>query len=107
MESSSLVITPKDVLDSLMNDGMIGTLRLNIINQLKSDEDLKKGIPNTPYDYKNDRADRVRFSTHQEQKKTKRELFDALRQELETPMLEKASKSIWELILDGLDLIGV
>ncbi|KAF8088682.1 hypothetical protein N665_0532s0043 [Sinapis alba] len=38
------------------------------------------------------------------EKQTKRELFDALRQELEGPVLEKASKSVWELILekDGL-----
>uniref|UniRef100_A0A0A9CH70 Uncharacterized protein n=1 Tax=Arundo donax TaxID=35708 RepID=A0A0A9CH70_ARUDO len=35
------------------------------------------------------------------EKKTKRELFDALRQELETPVLEKASKAVWELILDN------
>ncbi|KAK2990254.1 hypothetical protein RJ640_014706 [Escallonia rubra] len=35
------------------------------------------------------------------EKQTKRELFDALRQELETPVLEKASKSVWELILDS------
>ncbi|KAF6143348.1 hypothetical protein GIB67_001292 [Kingdonia uniflora] len=34
------------------------------------------------------------------EKLTKRELFDALRQELETPALEEASKSVWELILD-------
>ncbi|KAL0006284.1 hypothetical protein SO802_013845 [Lithocarpus litseifolius] len=35
------------------------------------------------------------------EKQTKRELFDALRQELEAPVLEKASKSIWDLILDS------
>lgn len=35
------------------------------------------------------------------EKQTKRELFDALRQELETQVLEKASKSVWELILDN------
>ncbi|XP_024032356.1 uncharacterized protein LOC112094878, partial [Morus notabilis] len=35
------------------------------------------------------------------EKQTKRELFDALRQELETPVLEKASKSVWDLILDS------
>ncbi|KAK7823478.1 hypothetical protein CFP56_035443 [Quercus suber] len=29
------------------------------------------------------------------EKQTKRELFDALRQELEAPVLEKASKSVW------------
>lgn len=34
------------------------------------------------------------------EKQTKRELFDALRQELEAPVLEKASKSVWDLILD-------
>jgi hypothetical protein len=38
------------------------------------------------------------------EKQTKRELFDALRQELEGPVLEKASKSVWDLIIekDGL-----
>lgn len=35
------------------------------------------------------------------EKQTKRELFDALRQELEAQVLEKASKSVWELILDS------
>uniref|UniRef100_A0A2P2JXN5 Uncharacterized protein n=1 Tax=Rhizophora mucronata TaxID=61149 RepID=A0A2P2JXN5_RHIMU len=35
------------------------------------------------------------------EKQTKRELFDALRQELETPVLDKASRSVWELILDN------
>lgn len=35
------------------------------------------------------------------EKQTKRELFDALRQELEAQVLEKASKSVWELILDN------
>lgn len=35
------------------------------------------------------------------EKQTKRELFDALRQELESSVLEKASKAVWELILDS------
>jgi len=39
------------------------------------------------------------------EKQTKRELFDALRRELETPVLEKASKSVWELII-GSDGVG-
>ena len=34
--SSSSVITPEDVLESLMNDGTIDALRLEIINQLKA-----------------------------------------------------------------------
>jgi hypothetical protein len=34
--SSSSVITPEDVLESLMNDGTIDSLRLKIINQLKA-----------------------------------------------------------------------
>lgn len=33
---SSSVITPEDVLESLMNDGTIDSLRLKIINQLKA-----------------------------------------------------------------------
>ena len=35
MEPSS-IITPEDVLESLMNDGTIDALRLKIINQLKA-----------------------------------------------------------------------
>ncbi|KAF6156942.1 hypothetical protein GIB67_039703 [Kingdonia uniflora] len=38
------------------------------------------------------------------EKQTKRELFDSLRQELEYPVLEKASKSAWDLILDSDEL---
>lgn len=34
--SSSSIITPEDVLESLMNDGTIDALRLKIINQLKA-----------------------------------------------------------------------
>ncbi|MBA0860171.1 hypothetical protein Goshw_014737, partial [Gossypium schwendimanii] len=41
------------------------------------------------------------LNTSGAEKQTKRELFDALRQELETPVLEMASKSVWELILDS------
>ncbi|MQL86255.1 hypothetical protein Taro_018785 [Colocasia esculenta] len=39
------------------------------------------------------------------EKQTKRELFDALRQELESSVLEKASKAVWDLILDN-DSLG-
>lgn len=92
--SSSPVITPEDVLESLMNDGTIDALRLKIINQLKANEELK----NTT----------IRMAEQSKvlnmpgaEKQTKRELFDALRQELEGPVLEKASKSVWELMLDN------
>lgn len=95
MESStSAVITPEDVLESLMNDGTIDTLRLKIINQLKANEDLKSTT------IKMVEQSKV-LNTPGAEKQTKRELFDALRQELETPVLEKASKSVWELILDS------
>ncbi|KAI3774446.1 hypothetical protein L1987_49002 [Smallanthus sonchifolius] len=94
MESSSSVITPEDVLESLMNDGTIDTLRLKIINQLKANEGLKSTT------IKMVEQSKV-LNTPGAEKQTKRELFDALRQELETPVLEKASKSVWELILDG------
>ncbi|XVE63120.1 hypothetical protein DITRI_Ditri06bG0174400 [Diplodiscus trichospermus] len=93
MESSS-VITPEDVLESLMNDGTIDALRLKIINQLKANEELK----NTAI--KMAEQSKV-LNTPGAEKQTKRELFDALRQELEAPVLERASKSVWELILDG------
>lgn len=94
MESSSSVITPEDVLESLMNDGTIDTMRLKIINQLKANEELKSTT------IKMVEQSKV-LNTPGAEKQTKRELFDALRQELETPVLEKASKSVWELILDN------
>ncbi|CAH1429826.1 unnamed protein product [Lactuca virosa] len=94
METSSSIITPEDVLESLMNDGTIDTMRLKIINQLKANEELKSTT------IKMVEQSKV-LNTPGAEKQTKRELFDALRQELETPVLEKASKSVWELILDN------
>ncbi|KAL6142535.1 hypothetical protein ACLB2K_060815 [Fragaria x ananassa] len=91
---SSSVITPEDVLESLMNDGTIDSLRLKIINQLKANEELKSTT------IKMAEQSRV-LNTPGAEKQTKRELFDALRQELEAQVLEKASKSVWELILDN------
>uniref|UniRef100_A0A5B7BIP1 Uncharacterized protein n=1 Tax=Davidia involucrata TaxID=16924 RepID=A0A5B7BIP1_DAVIN len=93
MESSS-VITPEDVLKSLMNDGTFDAIRLKIVSQLKANEELK----NTTI--KMVEQSKV-LNTPGAEKQTKRELFDALRQELETSVLEKASKSVWELILDN------
>ncbi|CBI39589.3 hypothetical protein AAG906_006355 [Vitis piasezkii] len=90
----SPVITPEDVLESLMNDGTIDAIRLKIINQLKANEELKNST------IKMAEQSKV-LNTPGAEKQTKRELFDALRQELETPALEKASKSVWELILDN------
>ncbi|GAV77799.1 hypothetical protein CFOL_v3_21269 [Cephalotus follicularis] len=92
--SSSSVITPEDVLESLMNDGTIDSLRLKIINQLKANEELKSTT------IKMAEQSKV-LNTQGAEKQTKRELFDALRQELEAPVLEKASKSVWELIMDN------
>jgi hypothetical protein len=40
MDSSSSVINPEDVLESLMNDGTIDALRLKIINQLKGNVNI-------------------------------------------------------------------
>ncbi|CAH8330376.1 unnamed protein product [Eruca vesicaria subsp. sativa] len=92
--SSSSVITPEDVLESLMNDGTIDALRLKIINQLKANEELKSTTIKMAEESKV-------LNTPGAEKQTKRELFDALRQELEGPVLEKASKSVWELILEN------
>ncbi|KAA3472603.1 antigenic heat-stable protein [Gossypium australe] len=95
---SSSVITPEDVLESLMNDGTIDALRLKIINQLKANVSLSEELKNTTI--KMAEQSKV-LNTSGAEKQTKRELFDALRQELETPVLEMASKSVWELILDS------
>lgn len=92
--SSTSIITPEDVLESLMNDGTIDALRLKIINQLKANEELKNTAIRMAEQSKV-------LNTPGAEKQTKRELFDALRQELEAPVLEKASRSVWELILDS------
>uniref|UniRef100_A0A7N0UHZ4 Uncharacterized protein n=1 Tax=Kalanchoe fedtschenkoi TaxID=63787 RepID=A0A7N0UHZ4_KALFE len=90
----STVVTPEDVLETLMNDGTIDAIRLKIINQLKANEELKK---NTITMVEQSKI----LNTPGAEKQTKRELFDALRRELEAPVLEKASKAVWELILDS------
>ncbi|KAJ6853993.1 uncharacterized protein M6B38_100505 [Iris pallida] len=91
---ASSVVTPEDVLESLMNDGTIDSIRLKIINQLKANEVLKN---NTITMVEQSKV----LNTPGAEKLTKRELFDSLRRELETPALEKASKAVWELILDN------
>ncbi|KMZ63166.1 hypothetical protein ZOSMA_41G00080 [Zostera marina] len=98
MSLSSSLVTPEDVLETLMNDGTIDAIRLNIINQLKANEELKN---NTITMVEQSKV----LNTPGAEKQTKRELFDALRRELETPVLEKASKSVWELIV-GSDGVG-
>ncbi|KAG6491567.1 uncharacterized protein LOC122000669 [Zingiber officinale] len=93
----SRIITPEDVLESLMDDGTIDAIRLKIINQLKANEELKN---NTITMVEQSKV----LNSHGAEKQTKRELFDALRRELETQVLEKASRAVWELILDESDL---
>lgn len=90
-------VTPQDVLSSLMNDGTFDALRSKIINQLKTNEELRK---NTISMVEQSKV----LNTPGAENKSRRELFDALRRELETPVLDKASKSVWDLILakDGL-----
>ncbi|OAY69133.1 hypothetical protein ACMD2_02421 [Ananas comosus] len=90
----SRVVTPEEVLESLMNDGTIDAIRMKIIAQLKANEDMKK---NTMMMVEQSKV----LNTPGAEKKTKRELFDELRRELETSVLEKASKAVWELILDS------
>ncbi|KAG6431393.1 hypothetical protein SASPL_109472 [Salvia splendens] len=117
---ASPVITPEDVLETLMNDGTIDAIRLKIINQLKANEELKSNT------IKMVEQSKV-LNTAGAEKQTKRELFDSLRQELDfalsvdfqlalsrfsmmlyydkayanwAPVLEKASRSVWDLILD-------
>ncbi|CAL9097476.1 unnamed protein product [Musa acuminata var. zebrina] len=90
----SHMVKPEDVLESLMNDGTIDAIRLKIINQLKANEELKN---NTITMVEQSKV----LNTPGAEKQTKRELFDALRRELETPVLEKASRAVWELIVDN------
>jgi hypothetical protein len=80
-----------------MNDGTFDALRSKIINQLKTNEELRK---NTISMVEQSKV----LNTPGAENKSRRELFDALRRELETPVLDKASKSVWDLILakDGL-----
>ncbi|KAK8951718.1 hypothetical protein KSP39_PZI003524 [Platanthera zijinensis] len=88
------VVTPEDVLQSLMNDGTIDAFRVKIINQLKGNEELKS---NTITMVEQSKV----LNTPGAEKQSKRELFDALRRDLESQVLEKASKAVWELILNN------
>ncbi|KAK8966178.1 hypothetical protein KSP40_PGU019757 [Platanthera guangdongensis] len=97
------VVTPEDVLQSLMNDGTIDSFRVKIINQLKGNvrfsalifqEELKS---NTITMVEQSKV----LNTPGAEKQSKRELFDALRRDLESQVLEKASKAVWELILNN------
>ncbi|KAL6548203.1 hypothetical protein OROGR_008624 [Orobanche gracilis] len=104
----SPVITPEDVLVTLMNDGTIDAIRLKIINQLKANDKEKQETIEWLFDLQEElKSNTIKMveqskvlKTPGAEKQTKRELFDALRQELETPVLEKASRAVWELILD-------
>lgn len=90
--SSSAPVTPQQVLTSLMNDGTFDDLRHKVIHQLKQNEELKK--------YTASKVEQSNvLNTPGAEQKSKRELFEALRKELEGPVLERASKAAWELIL--------
>nr|XP_023873717.1 uncharacterized protein LOC111986314 [Quercus suber] len=69
----SSVISPEDVLESLMNDGAIDAIRLKIINQPRANE----------------------IASNLLVVETGKGLL------LKTPVLERASKSVWELMLDN------
>ncbi|KAH7331664.1 hypothetical protein KP509_20G045900 [Ceratopteris richardii] len=86
------VVTPQQVLESLMMDGTFDDLRLKIINQLKHNEELKK--------YTTSMVEKSQtLNTPGAEQKSKRELFVSLKNELEGPVLDRASKAAWELIL--------
>eukprot|EP00250_Pteridium_aquilinum_P013415 c21328_g1_i1 orf=810-1367(-) len=85
-------VTPQQVLESLMNDGTFDDLRHKIINQLKHNEELKK--------YTTSMVEQSQtLNTPGAEQKSKRDLFVSLKHELEGPVLERASKAAWELIL--------
>ncbi|CAK9225282.1 unnamed protein product [Sphagnum troendelagicum] len=85
-------VTPDQVLKSLMNDGHFDDLRVKILNQLKQNEEIRK--------YTSMLVEQSKvLNTPGAESKNRRELFEALRRELEGPVLERASKAAWELIL--------
>ncbi|XP_019179687.1 PREDICTED: uncharacterized protein LOC109174900 [Ipomoea nil] len=96
--SSSSVITPEDVLGTLMNDGTIDAIRMKIITQLKANEELK----NTTI--KIVEQSKV-LNTHGAEKQTKRELFDALRQERNSsqyfPLFLSSTDICYSLLVGG------
>uniref|UniRef100_A0A803N6P2 Uncharacterized protein n=1 Tax=Chenopodium quinoa TaxID=63459 RepID=A0A803N6P2_CHEQI len=112
MESSS-VISPNDVLESLMNDGTIDALRLKIINQLKANSSMcffcRVGTVcfnlSTLTDVLQVNQSLHLFVTVACCHSTAfpcclLTLLTCLKLDLWAPVLEKASKSVWDLILD-------
>jgi len=86
-------VSPEQVLKTLMNDGHFDSLRVKILNQLKQSEEIKN------YTSELVGTSKVLNSPGAENK-SRKELFDALRKELEEPVLEKASVAAWGIILD-------
>eukprot|EP00249_Psilotum_nudum_P006555 c19880_g1_i1 orf=173-712(+) len=90
--ASAASVSPQQVLSSLMNDGTFDSLRAKIISQLKQNEELKK--------YTTSRVEQSQvLNSPGAEQKSRRELFEALRRELEGPVLERASKAAWDTIL--------
>lgn len=69
-------VTPDQVLKSLMNDGHFDDLRVKILNQLKQNEEIRK--------YTSMLVEQSKvLNTPGAESKNRRELFEALRRELE------------------------
>lgn len=86
-------VSPEQVLKTLMNDGHFDSLRIKILNQLKQSEEIKNYTSTLV-------AGSKVLNTPGAENRSRRELFEALRKELEEPVLEKASVAAWGIILD-------
>ncbi|XP_024376351.1 uncharacterized protein [Physcomitrium patens] len=86
-------VSPEQVLKTLMNDGHFDSLRIKILNQLKQSEEIKNYTSTLV-------ASSKVLNTPGAENKSRKELFEALRKELEEPVLEKASVAAWGIILD-------
>lgn len=84
--------SPQNVLEKLMNDGIFDDLRVKLLSELKQNEELKL--------YTSKLVEQsAALAAPNSERKNRRDLFEALRSELEAPVLEKASAAAWELIL--------
>ncbi|KAJ7546350.1 hypothetical protein O6H91_08G036700 [Diphasiastrum complanatum] len=92
-----MMVTPEVVLDSLMKDGTFDSLRTKITTHLRNNEELKKFTSSML-------EQSLVLNTPGAETKPKRELFEALRRELEVPVLERASRAAWEVMVskDGI-----
>lgn len=83
----------KLVLQKIIESGMFDEIRHKVVDELKKDDSLRKAVQHAVDTSKT-------LATADVHRTTKKALLEALRKELETGLLEKASSVAWGIMTD-------